>query len=188
MLYASTTLVYGKVPLVFDSYYLTPTLLPLLFDIYSSLSYLSFDNKSEEAEELFIDNVVKDDVNYLRELLDKKNINVTLNLDKCRVKIAPTKAKMLVNNLLSNSIKYSSPNTNITVTTTYDALTVKDEGIGIKKEKLNTIFERFVRANSYAGGFGVGLNIVQSIVNEYGYKIEINSIEGRGTTIKIIFL
>jgi two-component system OmpR family sensor kinase len=67
-------------------------------------------------------------------------------------------------------------------------LVIEDEGIGIAKEKLNKIFKRFVRANSYAGGFGVGLNIVESIIKEYGFKIKINSQEQIGTKITIKFL
>jgi two-component system OmpR family sensor kinase len=66
-------------------------------------------------------------------------------------------------------------------------LVIEDEGIGIAKEKLNKIFKRFVRANSYAGGFGVGLNIVESIVKEYDFKIKIDSKEHIGTKITVIF-
>lgn len=116
-----------------------------LYDIYSSLSFLSFDTKSEEA-------------------------------------------KMLINNLLSNAIKYSKPKTTINVRTTRNSFIIKDEGIGICSDKLDKIFQRFVRANSYAGGFGVGLNIVDSIVKEYGYKLKIKSQLGKGTEITIHFV
>ena len=108
-------------------------------------------------------------------------------MQECEIKIAPTKAKMLINNLLGNAIKYSAPNTTITVQTTPKSFTIKDEGVGIAKDKLERVFKRYVRANSYAGGFGVGLNIVENIVNEYGYKIEIESKEGEGTTVRIAF-
>ena len=158
-----------------------------LYDIYSSLSFLSFDNKSEEAEELAFNEVVDDAIEYFGELLEKKNIQVTQKLEVCKITIAPTKAKMLINNLLSNSIKYSTPNTNINIQTTPNSFTIVDEGIGIDKDKLDEIFKRFVRANSYAGGFGVGLNIVDSIIKEYDYKISIKSTPLVGTTICINF-
>ncbi|MCK4874824.1 MAG: sensor histidine kinase, partial [Sulfurimonas sp.] len=86
-----------------------------------------------------------------------------------------------------NAIKYSLPNTKINIEITQDSLLVKDEGIGIAKDKLSDIFTRFTRANTYAGGFGVGLNIVESIVKEYGFKIEINSKEKEGTEVIIKF-
>jgi len=158
-----------------------------LYDIYASLSYLSFDNKSEDAVLTAFDEVVKEDISYFRELLSKKNITIDANLKACNITIAPTKAKMLINNLLSNAIKYSTPNSTIKITTTKSSLTIKDEGIGIAKEKLQHIFKRFVRANSYAGGFGVGLSIIDAIVKEYGYKLSIDSQENVGTKITIEF-
>jgi len=158
-----------------------------LYEIYASLSFLSFDNSSEEAQELNFDEVIKQSLEYFGELLEKKKITILSNLEPCKLNIAPTKAKMLINNLLSNAIKYSNPNTIVRVTTTKNSFSIKDEGIGIAKEKLDDIFKRFVRASSYAGGFGVGLNIVDNIVKEYDYKLDIKSKEGESTEIIIEF-
>ncbi len=157
-----------------------------LYEIYSSLSYLSFESK-EEDEDIMFDDVVQGSIKYFDELLERKNISLLFNKNQCKLHIAPTKAKMLINNLLSNSIKYSHPNSSISIDISQDKFSIKDEGIGIKKEKFNTIFKRFSRANSYAGGFGVGLNIVDSIVKKYGFKIEINSQVDVGTSITIYF-
>ncbi|WP_457747082.1 sensor histidine kinase [Sulfurimonas sp.] len=159
-----------------------------LYDIYSSLSFLSFDVKSEKPVELDFKEVVEEDILYFEELLEKKNIALKKSLIECHIVIAPTKAKMLINNLLSNAIKYSNPNSIIKITTTKNSFTIEDEGIGIAKNKLEKIFQRFVRANSYAGGFGVGLSIVEGIIQEYNYSIAIDSKENRGTTITISFL
>jgi len=156
-----------------------------LYDIYSSLSYLSFDHDSEEAQELAFENIIEESINYFQELLNKKNITLVKELKSSTINIAPTKAKMLINNLLSNAIKYSKPNTTIHITTNQKGFSIQDEGIGIAKEQLENIFKRFVRANSYAGGFGVGLNIVDSIVKEQEFKLNIDSLEGVGTTVTI---
>ena len=158
-----------------------------LYEIYSSLSFLSFDNQKEQAELLHFDRTVATSVAYFSELLERKKINIEVNLEPCELDIAPTKAKMLINNLLSNSIKYSKPNTKITLTLTQKHFSIKDEGIGIAKDKLDEIFIRFVRANSYAGGFGVGLHIVQNIVSEYNYTIDIDSQEDVGTIVTLNF-
>jgi two-component system OmpR family sensor kinase len=158
-----------------------------LYEIYTSLSFLSFDNSSEEPQELNLDEVVRQSLEYFGELLAKKRITVVQDLEVCKLQIAPTKAKMFINNLLSNAIKYSNPNTSITLITTKNSFSIKDEGIGIAKDKLDDIFKRFVRASSYAGGFGVGLNIVDNIVKEYGYKLDIKSEEDDGTEVTIIF-
>lgn len=158
-----------------------------LYDIYSSLSFLSFDTSSEKAIDLRFDDVVVTSLEYFNELIEKKSIKVLLSCDPCTLTIAPTKAKMLVNNLLSNAIKYSHPSSTIEIEVADKLFSIKDYGIGIEKKKLATIFERFTRANSYAGGFGVGLNIVDNIVKEYNYKIKIDSIQNEGTTISLNF-
>lgn len=63
--------------------------------------------------------------------------------------------------------------------------TIADKGIGIAAEKLENIFKRFTRANAYTGGFGVGLNFVESICNEYGITADVCSQENRGTTFTL---
>ena len=158
-----------------------------LYDIYSSLSFLSFDTKSEEAIELDLSDVIDESLKYFQELLDKKSLHVELNSSTCKLTIAPTKAKMLINNLLSNAIKYSQPKRKIFLHVAKDSFSIKDEGIGIAKDKLDTIFQRFTRANTYAGGFGVGLNIVESIVKEHRYIVDIKSQENIGTVVTIKF-
>lgn len=158
-----------------------------LYDIYSSLSFLSFDKGSEEAKELLFNKTVVESIEYFSELLEKKRITLYQELEPCTLTIAPTKAKMLVNNLLANAIKYSTPNSSILLKTTHNSFTIEDKGVGIPKEKLDEIFKRFVRASSYAGGFGVGLNIVDTIVKEYGYTISIDSTPNIGTKICINF-
>jgi len=158
-----------------------------LYEIYASLSYLSFDHDSEDAEELAFEDVVKESIEYFGELLNKKNITLVKELKPSPICIAPTKAKMLINNLLSNAIKYSKPNTTIHIATDKKGFIVEDEGIGIAKAELENILKRFVRASSYAGGFGVGLNIVDSIAKEQGFKLSIDSKEGVGTTVTISY-
>ncbi len=158
-----------------------------LYEIYSSLTFLNFDNSSEMTEDLEFDKVVHDSIEYFNELMKKKNISLEFEQNSCKLHISPTKAKMLVNNLLSNAIKYSPPNTNISIKTTKNSFSIKDEGIGIQKDKLDTIFRRFERASSYAGGFGVGLSIVKNIVDEYTYRIDIDSKENKGTKVTITF-
>ncbi len=158
-----------------------------LYDIYSSLTFLNFDRSSEKSKDIEFDKVVDDSIEYFYEILNKKSIKLEFKREPCILHITPTKAKMLINNLLSNAIKYSPPNTNISITITQSSLIVEDEGIGINKEKLETIFQRFSRASSYAGGFGVGLSIVDNIAKEYGYLVSIESTKEKGTIVSISF-
>ncbi|MFT7860523.1 MAG: HAMP domain-containing sensor histidine kinase, partial [Sulfurimonas sp.] len=145
-----------------------------LHDIYASLSYISFDTK-EDDEKVHFNKIIADHIEYVRELIHKKNITVDAQLDECILTIAPTKAKMLISNLLGNAIKYSYQNATIKIVTKENFFSIKDHGIGIPQNKMNKIFKRFVRASEYGGGFGVGLSIVKQIANEYGYKLKIDS-------------
>ncbi|WP_428737505.1 sensor histidine kinase [Sulfurimonas sp.] len=157
-----------------------------LHDIYETLTYISFDTK-ESCEELDFAKVVQEHINYVKELTTKKHLSIETDLQPCSITIAHTKAKMLISNLLGNAIKYSNQNATIEITTSSNSFTIKDYGIGIAKEQIDTIFQRFVRASKYGGGFGIGLNIVKQIVDEYNYTIEVDSQVGVGTTITISF-
>jgi signal transduction histidine kinase len=93
-------------------------------------------------------------------------------------------------NLLSNAIKYS-PKANkifVNMATSGDSVTVsvKDFGIGIPKERINHIFDRFYRAHDYQNvtfsGFGLGLYISSEIVKQHHGRIWVDSEEGKGST------
>ena len=158
-----------------------------LHEIYESLAYVSFSYHKHKDEDIDFKDVVANQLEFFEEIAKKKRLALDAKLQSQVLHIAPIKAKMLVSNLLSNAIKYSHPNKTIRIVLDTDKLVVEDEGIGIKKEALEDIFRRFVRANDYAGGFGVGMNIVKSVADEYGFKVEIDSKEGEGTKVTIWF-
>jgi signal transduction histidine kinase len=93
-----------------------------------------------------------------------------------------------IDNLLDNAIKYSKEIEDPKVVVSLKAegkkniITIKDNGIGIPKEQIGRIFERFYRTdksrNRKTGGFGLGLSIVKMIVEEHSGKISVESIPG----------
>lgn len=102
----------------------------------------------------------------------------------------------VLTNILTNSIKYSHEDTDIEVFTDesekYYRVYIRDHGIGIPKEDLRQIFERFYRvdkARSRAmGGTGLGLAIAKEIVEAHGGRISALSAPGDGTTMVLRFL
>ena len=98
-----------------------------------------------------------------------------------------------MHNLLGNAIKYSPPGGEVTVAISAEAgkLTVafKDKGIGIEKEELEKVFDRFYRANdsrvSEITGTGLGLPIAREIVQRHGGDIEASSTLNQGSTFTI---
>ncbi len=99
----------------------------------------------------------------------------------------------VLTNLLSNAVKYSPERGTIRVRVTRQdsqaVLEVADEGIGIPPEAQARLFEPFYRAanvGATTSGFGLGLYIVQEIVQRHGGRIELDSAEGQGTLVRVI--
>lgn len=95
-------------------------------------------------------------------------------------------------NLLTNAIKYSPDAESVSVslqsTKAEVIVSVTDYGIGIKKEMIEKIFERFYRVEDVAQkftGLGIGLYISKQIVERHGGNIEVKSTEGKGTTFSV---
>jgi two-component system sensor histidine kinase VicK len=96
----------------------------------------------------------------------------------------------VISNLLSNAIKYSPSTSPIIIKVKKEekdiVVSVKDDGLGIKKSDLNNIFDRFYRSESnitkHISGFGIGLYLSAEIINRHNGKIWVESDEGQGST------
>jgi two-component system phosphate regulon sensor histidine kinase PhoR len=96
-------------------------------------------------------------------------------------------------NLLTNAIKYSHANTTISVQIRVEseeiAVLVSDKGPGIAPEHLDRLFEQFYRINSPQTrgieGTGLGLYITQSIIEQHGGRITVESVQGVGSTFTV---
>ena len=97
-------------------------------------------------------------------------------------------------NMVSNAIKYTHDGGRIRMTAGQNGsevwCTVRDNGVGIPKEDLEHIFERFYRVDKArsreSGGTGLGLSIAYEIVERHGGRFEVQSQKGRGTTMTVI--
>ena len=111
------------------------------------------------------------------------------------IEASPSRMNQVLINILSNSIKYSPPGTNVEVameeTGRYYRVLIRDHGMGIPKEHLSRIFERFYRvdkARSRAmGGTGLGLAIAKEIMEVHGGRITATSEPGVGTVMVLRF-
>ncbi len=102
-----------------------------------------------------------------------------------------TEIHELVYNLVDNAIRYNRENGNIAIHVAHKTLTVSDTGIGIPKESIPRIFERFYRADKSrsraSGGTGLGLSIVRHIAEHYNAVIKVDSVVNVGTKITVSF-
>jgi two-component system OmpR family sensor kinase len=157
-----------------------------LSTMYSSLTY-RLEGKVEPSTELCLAVVVKERVEFVRELIESKKLEITLDLEPTRVVMPKRSVHRLIDNLLSNAIKYSDPGGRITISVRDNVMRISDTGIGIDEKVREDIFKRYYRANDERGGFGIGLSIVLSICREYDIKLDLYSKRGEGTTFILVF-
>ncbi len=149
----------------------------------------------------------KQEINF-KEMLDEINNNLkymegnnSRKVDlKYEIKNSNTfhsdrsKINILLNNLISNAIKYQNPKSSnpsvdikISVSELETGIIVKDNGIGISRENQNKIFEMFYRVSDNNTGTGLGLYLVKEIVDKLAGKIEVESEVGKGTAFIVRF-
>ncbi len=149
----------------------------------------------QEKEMIVISELLAEEVNFYVPKACEKSIDLTL------AALSPL-PKMLVNrlgveevvsNLISNAINYTPEGGKIDVDADVDGdflrIRVKDNGFGIPKADLDNIFERFYRVKNkntrYIVGTGLGLAIVKSIVLALDGSIQVESVEGQGSTFSV---
>ena len=120
-----------------------------------------------------------------------RNVTIELSGDSFTVRAAYKHIYELVENIVSNAIKYNKDGGRVEITLhdvgEIGCIYVRDNGIGIPKESLNRVFERFYRVDkgrsTKEGSTGLGLSIVKHIVNCYGGTVTLDSELGKGTLV-----
>lgn len=118
-------------------------------------------------------------------ILEEKDKNILINADKARI-------RQVLINILNNSVKFTEKgNIAIEIEKINEKakITVKDTGIGIQKDKISYLFNKFYTANDYGSatsGAGLGLNIVKTIIDMHEGEVNIESKVNKGTTVTVI--
>lgn len=146
-----------------------------LLSIYQSLAFLNFSTPKQEPIQLDLQPLLEDSIAYYAELSHAKNISFKTDIENSILLITEERAKLLFSNFISNAIKYSMPNTTITITLREHFFSIEDEGVGIDSAKLEEIFKPYERSSQIAGGFGVGLSIVKQICDEFNIDVMVES-------------
>lgn len=162
------------------------------------LTLASFDERRETMRgQCNLAEAVQEAVAGLRSVAELQRVAVHSELDKsASVGLAPQAARTLVSNLLLNALQYSPSGgcVEINASSFGDGrvmLSIRDSGPGIAPENLERIFERFFREDTSrsraTGGAGLGLPICGSIVQAVGGEIEVQSEQGKGTIVTVVF-
>jgi signal transduction histidine kinase len=135
-------------------------------------------------------NAVAEVIDDLETQLDGRKLRIILEKGLPLVEADPAKLRQILVNLISNAIKYSPESAGVRVQAAAKQnrvrISVKDQGIGIKKEDRDRLFKRFQRipdpANRKTAGTGLGLYIVKGLVELHGGEVSVTSTYGKGST------
>jgi two-component system OmpR family sensor kinase len=155
--------------------------------IYKDLKFTTLENGKglKNVEKFNLKDLIRERVEYFSIIMESKKIKLNLDLQDSFMEADPRLMARVIDNLISNAIKYNRVNGEITIILRQGSLVIKDSGIGIKKENIDKLFTRYSRFNDSEGGFGIGLNIVKQIIDLHKIKIKIDSEENKGTEVKI---
>jgi two-component system OmpR family sensor kinase len=158
-------------------------------NIYDDLTYLMLKHKIiSQNENINVNLLTEQRLEYFATLIQMKKITLTVE-QKSEIVLFVDRKKLskLIDNILSNAIKYNRVGGTIFVSLSANSLTIEDSGRGIRQEHIEQMFERYTRFDKSVGGFGIGLNIVKMICDEYGFSIKIESEFTKQTKVTIAF-
>ncbi|WP_458700754.1 sensor histidine kinase [Sulfurospirillum sp. 1307] len=160
--------------------------------VYEDLEFFVRKNRVEHPKEsIDISKFTKERVEFFMDLLNSKEIKVIQNIeDDLEVNFSNLELSRIIDNTISNAIKYSKNKTKIEITLQKCddkiMLKIKDEGKGI--EDTNKIFDRYYRGDKISGGFGIGLSIVKNICDKNGVHVDVESSLSKGSVFTFSFI
>lgn len=162
-----------------------------LATIYNDMDYLIKNERVVfEYEAIDLSQYLRDRIDYFQEVAALRKITIESHITEgIGIYFNATQLQRIIDNTISNAIKYSYEDGIIEITLKLEGdhciMAFKDNGVGIKNSK--QIFERYYRENREKGGFGIGLNIVKSIIEHANIDLHIESEEKKGSTFTYDF-
>ncbi|WIF94446.1 sensor histidine kinase [Caminicella sporogenes] len=165
-----------------------------IIDSLLSLVDLEKENLNLDYQITYVNYLIEKVINSLKPLADKKNIKIYyIEREKIQIMLDQFKIQQSLINVIGNAIKYTPENGEIFVELYSNSdeiiIKVRDTGIGIPKEDIPFIFDRFYRVDKArarkTGGTGLGLSITQQIIALHQGRIEVESRINEGTTFYI---
>ncbi len=161
------------------------TLLQRLVGDLLDLSRLQNTEFAMDMQELFISDVLSDATRSIEQLAAKKGVKISVvkDTDSCKVIGDYVRLRQLLIILLDNAVKFSNEGGEIKVALYKGTLNIRDYGIGIPKEDLPYIFDRFYKSRSEENktGTGLGLAIAKEIAERHGFRLYAKSTIAKGS-------
>lgn len=154
------------------------------------------ESKQLTEEDVYLDEITFEAVKEIKPFASVRGVEIKVQIDDIfQAKGYSKLLKIAIKNILKNAITYSYKNSLVEIKNSIEdenfVISIKDEGIGIPKEEQKKIFEKFYRTdksrNKESGGTGLGMAIVEKIMNLHNVSIDLESEEKVGTTVRFIF-
>ena len=133
-----------------------------------------------EKETFDIQRVVEERVSVFK-LLNRNSF--ILSLSSFKISVDKIGFEKMLDNVLTNAMKYSEKHEPIFITLQDNILSIRDKGIGMDEIELVKIYDRYYQSDNHAYGEGIGLSLVKAYCDDEKIKIRINSNRGEGTTV-----
>jgi signal transduction histidine kinase len=167
-----------------------------MVEIFLNVERLSAGQMELKREPVQVKDLVEVCVSRVQPLAERKQIGITLVPVPGQLQVTGDRELMeyACYNLLTNAVKYSPQRTHVTVSGYQDGsharISIKDQGIGMDQKEVKQIFRKFYRTRkaeeSGEAGTGIGLSIVQQIVEQHGGRIEVTSQPGAGSCFTLV--
>jgi signal transduction histidine kinase len=168
----------------------------LIFDLLD-MTRIESEQRKRELTDINLTDIAKKSIETCILVAKERNIAINFDVHKdVAMKGDVFEVETILNNLISNAVKYNKDNGNIDINITADdkwvVIDVADTGIGLKKEELDKLFKDFIRIKNEKTrnilGSGLGLSTVKKLTHLYGGKISVKSEFAKGSTFSVELL
>ena len=159
----------------------------ILHKSYEDMEFMIKNEKDDyKIEILDLEETIENRIEYFTKIANINNRKLISNINsECQVKISQVELIRLIDNNISNAIKYSTPNSEIEISLKENVLEFKNFGTHIKNHK--KIFSKYYRENSVVAGYGLGSNIVKNIAKKYNIEFYVQTDEKNRNIFTYIF-
>ncbi len=154
-----------------------------LLNLYTQMEYSIKEHiDSVTLEKFDINEVILKSVDKFKDIKKQKNIKINYDPKSLLLYGDKNGLERVLDNLISNGIKYNQQEGLIDISIEGHVLKIKDTGIGIDTKNLFSIFDKYYQEDSSQSGIGLGLSIVKGYCDKHTIDIKIDSKVGEGTT------
>jgi len=151
-----------------------------LLKLYSELDYfIKKEINRVESETFNLKELLLQELEYFQDI--KRDITFKIDTQDLKVIANRSGFAKVINNLISNAIKYNRKDGFVKIELSDNLLTIEDSGIGLESDEIFKIFDRYYQSDNSNSGYGIGLNIVKSFCDEYKIDIKIVSKKDKGS-------